>query len=570
MPARPGTLGRRRWPLVAALVVALLAAVSGTAHARGDSLVPQSVAPPTQGKPPPGYAISARQATAIASTVPAARDARREHPNLRSTASIPTVGGERGTFEVLFYTPGQRSQFGTDIRVEVVVSGTTGYVLEVWTGPQAGTPLARGEEPSVGRSLNKPYVWLPLAVLFLLPFFDPRRPLRLLHLDLLVLLGFGLSQLYFNQGRLDVSVPLVYPLLAYLVVRMLIAGLRPREREERLIPRLPVRWMAVGLVLLVIFRVGLNLVDSNVIDVGYASVVGADRIAHGEELYVANDVHGDTYGPVNYLVYQPFELLFPWDGTWDSVHAAHAAAIAFDLLTIVGLMLLGSTLRPGRGGRELGLALAFAWAAYPFSLLALQENTNDLLVASLVVLALAALRSPPGRGALLALAGAAKFTPFALAPLLARGAGGWSARSAAVFAATCAAICAAVTIPFIPDGGLRELYDTTIGFQLSRGSPFSVWALHPSLEWLQTALKAAVAALVLLVAFVPRGREPRQVVALAAAVLAAVQLPATHWFYFYLVWTAPLVLATTMSAYRGPAETRTGLDGWTRTARSKD
>ena len=274
----------------------------------------------------------------------------------------------------------------------------------------------------MGRSLNAPYVWLPLAAIFFAAFFDPRRPLRLLHLDLVVLLAFGLSQLYFNQGRIDVSMPLVYPLLAYLVVRMLLAGFRPRERSERLVPRLPVRWMAVGLVLLVAFRVGLNLADSNVIDVGYASVVGADRIVHGEELYVANDVHGDTYGPVNYLAYVPFELLFPWDGMWDSVPAAHAAAISFDLLTIVGLMLLGTTLRPGRGGRQLGLALAFAWAAYPFSLLALQENTNDLMVAAFLVLALAALRSPPGRGALLGLAGAAKFAPLALAPLLARAA----------------------------------------------------------------------------------------------------------------------------------------------------
>ena len=156
--------------------------------------------------------------------------------------------------------------------------------------------------------------------------------------------------------------PLVYPLLAYLAVRMLMAGFRPRERSERLVPRLPVRWMAIGLVLLVAFRVGLNLADSNVVDVGYASVVGADRIAHGEELYVANDVHGDTYGPVNYVAYVPFELAFPWDGTWDSVPAAHAAAITFDLLTIVGLMLLGTTLRPGRGGRHLGLALAFRLA----------------------------------------------------------------------------------------------------------------------------------------------------------------------------------------------------------------
>ena len=198
-------------------------------------------------------------------------------------------------------------------------------------------------------------------------------------------------------------------------------------------------------------------------------------------------------GPVNYLAYVPFELLFPWDGTWDSVPAAHAAAISFDLLTIVGLMLLGTTLRPGRAGRHLGLALAFAWAAYPFSLLALQENTNDLMVAAFLVLALAALRSPPGRGVLLGLAGAAKFAPLALAPLLARGTGEARVKPALVFGLACTAVCVAVTVPFIPDGGLRELYDTTIGFQLGRVSPFSLWALHPSLGWLQTALKLGAA-----------------------------------------------------------------------------
>jgi hypothetical protein len=571
MPPPFRNSARRRWPLVAALALALLTALPAAAHAQADSLVPESVAPPSQNEPPPGFGVSARQARSIAEREPAVQSARAEHPDLEANVSIPTFGGDPSTFEVSFYTPREESQYGSSIRVEVVVSGLTGDVFEVWTGPQAATPLARGGEPSVGRSLNAPYVWLPLAAIFLAVFFDPRRPLRLLHLDLVVLLAFGLSQLYFNQGRLEVSMPIVYPLLGYLVVRMLLAGFRPTERSERLVPRVPVRWMAIGLVLLVAFRVGLNLADSNVIDVGYASVVGADRIAHGEELYVDNDVHGDTYGPVNYLAYVPFELVFPWDGTWDSVPAAHAAAITFDLLTIVGLMLLGTTLRHGRRGRELGLALAFAWAAYPFSLLALQENTNDLMVAAFLVLALAALRSAPGRGVLLGLAGAAKFAPLALAPLLARGTGEARVRPALVSGLACTAVCVAVTVPFIPDGGLRELYDTTIGFQLGRVSPFSLWALHPSLGWLQTALKLGAVALAVAVAFVPRKRDARQVVALAAALVIAVQLPAGHWFYFYLAWAAPLVLAVTMSGYRDPsADERIAVDGWSRTAAAPD
>ena len=564
---RPSTWRRPLTGVV--LVLVALLAPAGAAQAQQDALVPESIAPPSQTEPPPGFGISARQAVMVARQVPEVRREHAEHPTLKPIAVIETMADEP-TFDVMFLTPGEQSQYGSEIRVDVNVSGLTGDVVGIWTGPHAATLLARGEEPSIGRSLNRPYVWLPLAAIFLLAFFDPRRPLRLLHLDLLVLLGFGLSQLYFNQGRIGVAMPLVYPLLGYLLVRTLLAGFRPRERPERLVPRLPVRWMAIGLVLLVAFRVGLNLADSTVIDVGYASVVGADRIVHGEELYVDNDVHGDTYGPVNYLAYIPFEALLPWTGSWGSVPAAHATAILFDLLTIVGLMLLGTTLRRGREGRRLGLALSFAWAAYPFSLLALQENTNDLLIAALLVLSLAALRSAPGRGALLGLAAASKFAPLAIMPLLATGTGEQRGRDWIRFGLAFATVCVAATLPFIPDGGLRELYDTTIGYQLGRGSPFSIWALHPSLDWLQTALKLGAVGLAAALAIVPRRRDARQVVALAAAVMIAVQLPATHWFYFYLAWIAPLVLAATMSAYREPVLAGRVVDGWTRTAQRPD
>ena len=42
------------------------------------------------------------------------------------------------------------------------------------------------------------------------------------------------------------SVPLVYPVLLYLLVRMLLAGLRPRGRPGRLVPHVPLAWLAVG------------------------------------------------------------------------------------------------------------------------------------------------------------------------------------------------------------------------------------------------------------------------------------------------------------------------------------
>ena len=65
---------------------------------------------------------------------------------------------------------------------------------------------------------------------------------------------------------------------------------------------------------------------SNVIDVGYAGVIGADRIADGDALYGTfpkDNEHGDTYGPVNYVAYVPFEQVWPWSGRWDDLPAAH-------------------------------------------------------------------------------------------------------------------------------------------------------------------------------------------------------------------------------------------------------
>ena len=50
---------------------------------------------------------------------------------------------------------------------------------------------------------------------------------------------------------------------------------------------------------------------------------------------------GDTYGPVSYLAYVPAVAVFDWSGKWDSLPAAHATSIAFDLLAVLALVLVG-------------------------------------------------------------------------------------------------------------------------------------------------------------------------------------------------------------------------------------
>ena len=108
---------------------------------------------------------------------------------------------------------------------------------------------------------------------------------------------------------------------------------------------------------------------------------------------------------------------------------------------------------------------------------------------------------------------------------------------------------------FLPPGGLTEFWDHTIGYQLTRTDIFSIWALHPALAPIKVALEAAAAILAVAVAFRPRGlRTPAQVAALGAAVIIAVQLPALHWFYLYIVWFLPLVLVAVLGAGRAAAD----------------
>ena len=537
------TATRRLTVLTAVLVAGMVAPAVAEAK-------PELKRPASQTEAPKGYQRTAKEVTAIAARAGKVRAERRRHSSFAPTAY--TRGP--GRWQVSWFA-GRREV------AQVRVDDLTGAVLEQWTGDQVAWTMARGYEGAFGRKLNAPYVWIPLCMLFLAPFLDPRRPLRLLHLDLLVLLGFGVSHVFFNRGEIATSVPLAYPVLLYLLGRLLWAGFRPRERRERLVPLVPVGVLALGIVLLVGFRVGLNVLDSNPIDVGYAGVIGADRIADGDELYgpgfSADVQRGDTYGPVTYLAYVPFEQAMPWSGVWDDLPAAHGAALAFDLLTLLGLVLLGHRLRPGRPGRELGVALGFAWAAYPYALFSLQTNSNDSLVALLTVLAMLGLTvarpraSALATGAAVGLAAAAKFVPLALAPLFSTAGGERRVRRAALFSAGLAAVLAATALPFVPDGGLRELYDRTVGYQVSRPSPFSVWGQDESLEPLQRAVQVGAVLLALAVALVPRHRSPVQIAALAGAVLIAVQLGATHWFYLYVVWFAPLALVALMAPWRG-------------------
>jgi len=69
-----------------------------------------------------------------------------------------------------------------------------------------------------------------------------------------------------------------------------------------------------------------------------------------------------------------------------------------------------------------------------------------------------------------------------------------------------------------------------------------VWGLWGGLGVEQHLVQGAAAALAIAVAFVPRKRTVIEVAALGAAVLIALELGITHWFYLYIPWFFPLVM----------------------------
>jgi len=471
------------------------------------------------------------------------------------------------------------------------VDDRSGAVLEAWTGPQVAWKMARGGKGAFGgNEINNPSLWLAFCALFLLGLADLRRPLSLRNLDLLVLLSFSISLWYFNRGDIFTSVPLAYPPLVYLLARMVWSGARGRFSTAS-VPVWPVWLLAAATVFTAGFRIGLNVSSSNVIDVGYSGVVGADRIAHGRVPYgnfpiedalkacgpaaadgeirervQANgrcesaNPQGDTYGPVAYEAYVPGYLLLGWSGKWDDLPAAHFSSIVFDLLCLLGLALVGLRF----GGLRLAATLAFAWVAYPFTQYVSSSNTNDALPPLFLIWGFWLVTSPAARGAAVALSGWTKFATLLVAPL-------WASypdsqkqpRAKLAFVGAFAAATLAGFSILLLDGhplhAVDVFWDRTLGWQVGRDSPFSIWdwrqyhAGLPDLHIVQTVLEGLLVAGAIGSYFLPRRKSPLQLAAFTAALLLGFQLVLTHWFYLYLPWFFPFAALALLAPTRAPA-----------------
>jgi hypothetical protein len=494
--------------------------------------------------PPAGYRLDAHQVERIAASSPVAIKELAHHHRLVAYEYTKSAG----IWQVSWFTPSGGKTTQREL-LQVLVDDDTGQVTQAYTGFQVAWTMARGYPGAFGRTVNAWWLWLPLCLLFVAPFVPWRRRPSLLHLDLLMLLGFSVSLALFNHAKIGLSVPLVYPFLLYLLVRMLLLAFGRGRPREPLRINVPVAWLVVGIIFLVGFRVGLNVSDSNVIDVGYAGVIGANKLVHDKPLYgdfPSNNPNGDTYGPVNYYAYVPSRLILGWSGLWDNLPAAHAASIAFDLLTLLGLFFLGRRIR----GPSTGVVLAYSWAAYPFSLYALSSNSNDSLVAATIVLCMLVITSSPARGVASAIAGLTKFAPLALGPLFLRGAGGWPRKRSLFFYVLAYALTVVmVFLPVVLNHNLHAFFTDSIKYQADRPAPFSIWGLWGGLSLEQHVVEGMTVALAILVAFFPRRRTIVEVAALGAAVIIAEQLCLTYWFYLYIPWFFPLVMVALVCAH---------------------
>jgi hypothetical protein len=447
--------------------------------------------------------------------------------------------------------------------------------------------MARGYPGAFGgKEINSTPVWLGFCVLFLLGLGDLRRPLSLRNLDLLALLSFSVSLWYFNKGHIFTSAPLVYPPLLYLLGRMAWSAWRGRLATGA-VPVWPVWALAAATVFAAGFRIGLNTQSSNVIDVGYSGVVGANRIANGVVPYgnfpvelgkpcgpadadgeirdriqrdgrcESANPQGDTYGPVAYEAYLPGYLALGWTGKWDDLPAAHFSSIGFDLLCILGLALVGLRF----GGTRLAVTLAFAWVAYPFTQYVSNSNTNDALVPLFLIWGFWLVTSPVARGAAVALSGWTKFASLLLAPL-------WASyperrlRPTLVFAAafvlTSLAAFSILLLDGHPLGAAHEFWKRTLSWQIDRESPFSIWdwrqyhAGLPDLHLLQRALEGLLLVGAVAVYFFPRRKSPLQLAALTAALLVGAEIVLTHWYYAYLPWFFPFAAIAVLAPAAEP------------------
>ena len=230
---------------------------------------------------PPDHRLTGQQAQAIAARDaegPARRCASTATPSPRSSSRARRAGRSAGSRPAPA-TPARRSRRSTSTtpRARSPRRGPGRRSRGRWRAATRARSGARSTRRGCGSRCRCSSS---------LPFVDPRRPFRLLHLDLLVLVAFGgvggvlqrREPRRLGPARRTRCWPTCWPACCGSAC----AARRGRTRRAAAAARArPCGWRSpssscVG------FRIGLNVTSSNVIDVGYSGVIGADQLVDGQ------------------------------------------------------------------------------------------------------------------------------------------------------------------------------------------------------------------------------------------------------------------------------------------------
>ncbi len=426
----------------------------------------------------------------------------------------------------------------------------------------AAVPYTKVPVPYGNWIAYEPAVLIGLGALFLLATASlPLRNRR--NLDVLAALSLLAPAILLQHRLVGASVLAAVPGLGWLLGRCLAVGFgsgpgrtgsAPKPADRALLHVLVPGGTAARIRLLRILFVALGLVlvmvtvsSGDAVDVIYAVMEGATKLIHGVLPYghLPGDVlHGDTYPILGYAVYAPLAVISPVRDNWASVDLPLAFTALAALIAGWALARTG-----GRGARtseteEQGLRMAVAWLAFPPLLITASTGTSDVVLAAMLTVAVMLWRRPVAAIGVLAAAGWFKLTPFALLPVWLAGLRG---RALAISVAVVGAISAALLALLVALGGTGgpAAMVHAVSYQLSRGSPQSLWA-QLGLGALQPLAQAAVLGLVVAATLAVRrspqiARDPRRLAALSAAILIGLQIAANYWAFLYVVWLVPLL-----------------------------
>ena len=233
---------------------------------------------PSQNKPPPGYRLTAAKVERDRGRLAEDHAELRRHPERRSLR----VHQGPGRWQVSWFSTGHRASE----LAQVYVDDASGKVTEAWTGFQVAWTMARGYPGAFGRRVNalvrvaSAVRAVPGAVPAVAPPAVAAAPRPAGAAGVLGLAGV-LQPRARSGSRCRSRIRSCCTCWCGCCCWRSGAD----ARASRCACSCRRRGWRSRSIFLVGFRVGLNVTDSNVIDVGYAGVIGADKLVHGQQLY---------------------------------------------------------------------------------------------------------------------------------------------------------------------------------------------------------------------------------------------------------------------------------------------